>query len=298
MCRMGHLHQIGVCWSSNIPIEPTQGWKLHHPWPTRWFGERLLKKRGTVDGWKRSGGNAPVERKVVEIPLLTGASYMSGGCVGFLKHQQYFKWWNENHIWWFLEVILVISKETLRVRYSSSRIDIKKRGNARTSVYQSNFEANTNLKKGHTSHGKSPKPQFVLPLRILTCPPDKGPFQKEAGLSSNHHFWGGSCYSIIYHPGCSLLIGGVFEEWLIKWDPQFLMFGGDIVIFKEIFNNPRWVKIVWGVILKGMKECKCCWSFFLWFDFPRECIVWVRNVAPHGHVIVLGFFLWESGLVA
>ena len=33
---------------------------------------------------------------------------------------------------------------------------------------------------------------IVTPLKIIMSP-EKGPFQKEAGSSSNHHFWGANC---------------------------------------------------------------------------------------------------------
>ena len=76
---------------------------------TSWFCVRNLRCTGPGDGswdhmlierlifpinpvWlmvRKSGINSPVEGKVVEIPLFAKVLYISGGCLGFLNHQQY-----------------------------------------------------------------------------------------------------------------------------------------------------------------------------------------------------------------
>ena len=60
---------------------------------------------------------------------------------------------------------------------------------------------------------------------------------------------------------------------MIKLDPPFLTFRGDIGDIQGNILQLQMGKTVRGVILKGMKECNCCWSFFSDLISPREGLV-------------------------
>ena len=65
-----HIVSYGlVCWEGNFPTRPYEGFPQLDENLQIWLG--WVEVSYIVDGNQKSGGNAPVEVKVIEIPVLT-----------------------------------------------------------------------------------------------------------------------------------------------------------------------------------------------------------------------------------